>query len=116
MADTDRPVPRGRMRRTMPLAGFTARAAGQFGGGCRRPPVLPGEKARPPPVGPQDTERAPGPGHADRRDAIRSARLGERSVDGSTDRLPGLGGIVLAPSLSGGTGSANVVLARVQLA
>src|SRR5258707_13390918 len=28
MADTDRPVPRGRMRRTMPLAGFTARAAG----------------------------------------------------------------------------------------
>ena len=28
MADTDRPVPRGRLRRTMPLAGFTARAAG----------------------------------------------------------------------------------------
>jgi predicted unusual protein kinase regulating ubiquinone biosynthesis (AarF/ABC1/UbiB family) len=28
MADTDRPVPRGRMRRTMPVAGFTARAAG----------------------------------------------------------------------------------------
>ena len=28
MADTDRPVPRGRVRRTMPMAGFTARAAG----------------------------------------------------------------------------------------
>lgn len=28
MAETERPVPRGRMRRTMPLAGFTARAAG----------------------------------------------------------------------------------------
>jgi predicted unusual protein kinase regulating ubiquinone biosynthesis (AarF/ABC1/UbiB family) len=28
MADTDRPVPRGRIRRTMPVAGFTARAAG----------------------------------------------------------------------------------------
>lgn len=28
MADTNRPVPRGRMRRTMPVAGFTARAAG----------------------------------------------------------------------------------------
>ncbi|HWF29711.1 MAG TPA: AarF/ABC1/UbiB kinase family protein [Mycobacterium sp.] len=28
MADTDRPVPGGRVRRTMPVAGFTARAAG----------------------------------------------------------------------------------------
>jgi predicted unusual protein kinase regulating ubiquinone biosynthesis (AarF/ABC1/UbiB family) len=28
MPDQDRPVPRGRIRRTMPLAGFTARAAG----------------------------------------------------------------------------------------
>ncbi|MFV8164877.1 ABC1 kinase family protein [Mycobacterium sp. 134] len=28
MADSDRAVPRGRVRRTMPLAGFTARAAG----------------------------------------------------------------------------------------
>ncbi len=28
MADVERPVPRGRVRRTMPLAGFTARAAG----------------------------------------------------------------------------------------
>jgi predicted unusual protein kinase regulating ubiquinone biosynthesis (AarF/ABC1/UbiB family) len=28
MTDTDRPVPRGRVRRTMPMAGFTARAAG----------------------------------------------------------------------------------------
>ena len=28
MADPDRPVPRGRIRRTMPVAGFTARAAG----------------------------------------------------------------------------------------
>ena len=28
MANTDRPVPRGRVRRTMPVAGFTARATG----------------------------------------------------------------------------------------
>jgi predicted unusual protein kinase regulating ubiquinone biosynthesis (AarF/ABC1/UbiB family) len=28
MADTNRPLPRGRVRRTMPVAGFTARAAG----------------------------------------------------------------------------------------
>jgi predicted unusual protein kinase regulating ubiquinone biosynthesis (AarF/ABC1/UbiB family) len=28
MTDAERPVPRGRMRRTMPVAGFTARAAG----------------------------------------------------------------------------------------
>jgi len=28
MVDSERPVPRGRIRRTMPLAGFTARAAG----------------------------------------------------------------------------------------
>lgn len=28
MADSDRPVPRGRVRRTLPVAGFTARAAG----------------------------------------------------------------------------------------
>jgi predicted unusual protein kinase regulating ubiquinone biosynthesis (AarF/ABC1/UbiB family) len=28
MANADRPVPRGRVRRTMPMAGFTARAAG----------------------------------------------------------------------------------------
>src|SRR3954469_24662535 len=28
MPDSDRPVPQGRVRRTMPLAGFTARAAG----------------------------------------------------------------------------------------
>lgn len=28
MPDQGRPVPRGRIRRTMPLAGFTARAAG----------------------------------------------------------------------------------------
>ena len=28
MADSEDPIPRGRVRRTMPLAGFTARAAG----------------------------------------------------------------------------------------
>ena len=28
MADTNRPLPRSRVRRTMPVAGFTARAAG----------------------------------------------------------------------------------------
>lgn len=28
MTETGAPVPRGRMRRTMPMAGFTARAAG----------------------------------------------------------------------------------------
>jgi hypothetical protein len=28
MAQHDKPVPRGRIRRTMPLAGFAARAAG----------------------------------------------------------------------------------------
>jgi hypothetical protein len=28
MASTENPLPQGRIRRTMPLAGFTARAAG----------------------------------------------------------------------------------------